>query len=182
MNGSGLRVPHAIGAPPRESRIAGLYATTHLADAYEIGLPDRAITDPEALARFVFENQAPWVDALMRIRDAVMARFGVKTSRQMKNGDERRISLFRIYERSANEIVLGDDDRHLDFRVSVLRRVRGTPDEPHATLTMSTVVHCHNRLGRVYLLAIAPFHRRVVRSCLRRAARIGWPLQAEDRR
>jgi hypothetical protein len=36
-------------------------------------------------------------------------------------------------------------------------------------------VQCHNLLGRVYLLVIAPFHRMVVRSTLHRAARAGWP-------
>jgi hypothetical protein len=39
----------------------------------------------------------------------------------------------------------------------------------------TTVVHCHNLLGRLYILAIAPFHRLVVRSALQRAARTGWP-------
>jgi Protein of unknown function (DUF2867) len=40
---------------------------------------------------------------------------------------------------------------------------------------VSTVVHCHNRLGRTYITLIAPFHRRVVEAGLRRAARLGWP-------
>ena len=37
------------------------------------------------------------------------------------------------------------------------------------------VVHCHNLLGRVYILVIAPFHGQVVKASLRRAARVGWP-------
>lgn len=36
-------------------------------------------------------------------------------------------------------------------------------------------MQCHNLLGRSYLLLIAPFHRAVVKTALRRAARIGWP-------
>src|SRR5262249_55572186 len=42
-------------------------------------------------------------------------------------------------------------------------------------LTVSTVVHCHNLLGRAYIMVIAPFHHLVVRASLRRAARVGWP-------
>ena len=42
-------------------------------------------------------------------------------------------------------------------------------------LTVSTVVHCHNLLGRAYILVIAPFNRQVVKASLRRAAHIGWP-------
>ena len=85
-----------------------------------------------------------------------------------------RISIFKVYGRSETEIVLGEDDRHLDFRLSVLR----TPDLSPTLggqLTVSTVVHCHNLLGRAYLLVIAPFHRLVVKASLRRAAHIGWP-------
>jgi hypothetical protein len=36
-------------------------------------------------------------------------------------------------------------------------------------------VHCHNRLGRIYIFLIAPFHRWLVQAILRRAAHIGWP-------
>ncbi|HCE08953.1 MAG TPA: DUF2867 domain-containing protein [Oxalobacteraceae bacterium] len=170
-------------ALPSESRVNGLYQTTHLADAYAIRLPSDAITDPESLARFVFGQQAPWVARLMRVRDALVAGFGVKTSRQLQNsavsGTGKRIGIFRIYETSAQEILLGEDDKHLDFRLSVLRQTRTDGAESASYLIVSTVVHCHNRLGRAYILLIAPFHRLVVQSGLRRAARIGWPVSAE---
>ena len=35
------------------------------------------------------------------------------------------IGLFRVFARSDTEIILGDDDRHLDFRVGILRQVNG---------------------------------------------------------
>jgi hypothetical protein len=69
---------------------------------------------------------------------------------------------------------LGEDDKHLDFRMSVLRSPGFSPTLG-GQLTVSTVVHCHNRLGRAYILVIAPFHRLVVKASLRRAAHIGWP-------
>jgi len=167
--------PVALPAPPDPSRIAHLYATPNLADAYEIRLPDDAVADPEALARFVFAHQAPWVGVAMRMRDGVMGRFGLKTAKWLKGTSDRRVSIFRIYERGADEIVLGEDDRHLDFRISVLRSVRATHGQEHPYLTLSTVVHCHNALGRSYLAIIAPFHRAIVQSALRRAALVGWP-------
>ncbi|MEO7642897.1 MAG: DUF2867 domain-containing protein, partial [Ramlibacter sp.] len=81
-----------------------------------------------------------------------------------------------IYETLAHEIILGEDDSHLDFRVSVL--VRPVPGEADGAVqvVVSTVVHCHNLLGRSYLTLITPFHRQVVQAGLRRAARAGWPL------
>jgi len=164
---------------PGESHVAGLYDAPYLADAYAIVLPDDAIADPELLARFLFSNQPSWVAKLMSVRDALVVRFGIKTAKQLRGslvpGGGERVSIFKIYERRPHEIILGEDDKHLDFRVSVLRQIRTEPVGPRPYLILSTVVHCHNRLGRAYIRLIAPFHRLVVESSLRRAARLGWP-------
>ena len=167
-------------ALPSESRVAGFYPATDLADAYAIALPNDAITDPESLARFVLAQQAPWVAGLMRIRDMLVAGFGLKTARQLKEpaaGSDKRVGIFKVYEIGSHEVLLGEDDKHLDFRVSVLHQTRTLGAQSIRSLTVSTVVHCHNRLGRMYILLIAPFHRLIVQSSLRRAARVGWPRQ-----
>jgi hypothetical protein len=159
---------------PRDSHVLAAYGSTHLADAYEIRLPANASSDPEVLARFTLSRQSPTLKALVRMRDALVAPFGLKTAKQLRGHDPARIQLFRIFEKNATEIVLGEDDKHLDFRLSVMRRVRATEHGDEAFLILSTVVHCHNRLGRLYIMLIAPFHRRIVRSMLERAARAGW--------
>jgi len=161
---------------PADSAVARAYASTDLADAYSIRLPKGASTDPALLARFILANQAGWVGRLMRLRDAIVACFGLKTSRQLEKSSGNRIAFFRIYDTRPDEIILGEDDRHLDFRLSVMRRSEPAADGASPHLVMSTVVHCHNRLGRAYILLIAPFHRMVVKSSLRMAARAGWPL------
>jgi len=161
----------AVPLPPC-SRATTFYRSPHLADAYAVRLPDGATRDPEALARFMFATQAPWVARLMWLRDGIVGVFGIKTSKALQTDrGVRRISFFRIYEQDAQEILLGEDDSHLDFRVSV----RCEPIDGTAQVIATTVVQCHNALGRVYLLVIAPFHRVVVRSALQRAARTGWP-------
>ena len=170
-----------VSLPP-ESRIAKAYASTNLADAYSIELPSGASTNPELLARFIFSHQAPWVSNLTAVRDAVVGRFGLKTAKQLTSlgaaNGTGRLGIFKIYSTSPTEVVLGEDDKHLEFRLSVLCTNQPSPGGKRH-LTLSTVVHCHNRLGRLYILVIAPFHRLVVQSSLRSAARIGWPLAAE---
>ena len=161
---------------PAESRIAVLFPGAQLADAYAVALPPSATRDITALARAVLGSPAPWARSLMCVRDAVMTSFGVKTSAQIAaeaqaDGTER-ISFFPLQSRSERELVVGEDDRHLNFRASVLLRPRG--DGSGDELVATTVVHCHNALGRIYLLVISPFHRLIVRSNLRRAARKGW--------
>ena len=165
----------AVPLPPG-SRATTFYRSPNLADAYAVRLPEGATHDPEALARFMFTTQAPWIARLMWLRDRIVAMFGIKTSTQLLQaartpGAVRRVSFFRIYAQDAHEILLGEDDRHLDFRVSV----RCEPADGATQVIATTVVQCHNLLGRLYLLVIAPFHRMVVRSTLQRAASTGWP-------
>ncbi|MCW5623645.1 MAG: DUF2867 domain-containing protein [Burkholderiales bacterium] len=172
---------HQVVTPvtlPPESTIARAYESTHLADAYSVDLPAGASTDPEQLARFIFSQQPAWINGLMTVRDSLVAAFGIKTAKHLASlgAEDRtgRVGIFKIYSRSKTEIVLGEDDKHLDFRLSVFCANRAALPG-RSRLVLSTVVHCHNRLGRMYILLIAPFHRLVVQSSLRRAASIGWP-------
>lgn len=161
---------------PQACSIAALYATTHLADAFAIELPPHASRDAGALARFVLEGAKPiWLRALLGLRNSLVAPLGIKSSTVLKRGAGERIDFFRVYRHGAQEVVLGEDDRHLDFRVSVLVDHDGR-GPGRAQVVMSTVVHCHNWIGRGYLVLIAPFHRMVVRSALEGAAARGWPV------
>jgi hypothetical protein len=165
-------------ALPEQSSVTSLYDSTSLADAFAVRLPLGTAADPDVLWRFVMSQQPFWIGWLTNFRDAIVACFGLKTAQSLTTfsdeADGDRIAFFKVYSRSESEIVLGEDDRHLDFRLSVLR----TPDSSPTLgghLTVSTVVHCHNLLGRAYIWVIAPFHRLVVKASLRRAAQIGWP-------
>ena len=175
--------PHHIVkavALPAQSRLSPTFSSADFSDAYAVQLPRDATTDPEQLARFILLNQAPWVSALMKLRDALVAGFGLKTVAHLAQTDgapdDRRIAIFKIYESDQHEILLGEDDSHLDFRISVLCNTVERTAQTGATVVLSTVVHCHNRLGRNYIRLIAPFHKAIVRSSLRRAVRRGWPL------
>lgn len=169
---------------PERSAVTGLFDSTQLADAYAVQLPVGSITDPGILWHFVMAHQPFWIGWLTSLRDAIVTCVGLKTAKRLSalpdeaKGD--RIAFFKVYSRSKTEIVLGEDDKHLDFRLSVLC----CPSSSSALggqLTVSTVVHCHNLLGRAYVWVIAPLHRLVVKASLRRAAQIGWP-QAPGRR
>ena len=166
---------------PSESRIVHAYSSTDYADAYSVELPTGASTDPELLARFIFEQPSPVASFLLKIRDVLVGGFGLKTAKHMSlnaENDVTRIAIFRIYSVSQAEIILGEDDKHLDFRVSVLCSDQ-QPQEGNRRVTLSTVVHYNNCFGHLYFFVIAPFHRLLVQSGLRRAARLGWPPAAE---
>lgn len=168
---------------PSHVGVARLYEGADLADAFAIRLPPHLAANAEKLARCALEHPAPWVNGLLWLRDQMVAMVGLKTSDDLRHAayldvhQARRIGIFRIYEARAEEVVLGEDDTHLDFRVSVRRMPLANANDGDQLLVV-TVVHCHNRLGRCYIRLIAPFHRRVVRSGMERAARAGWTLPA----
>ncbi len=163
---------HAVPVPS-DSVLAPLYVGADLLDAFAIQLPAGASDDLEVLARAAFERQAGWIRALTGVRDAVMATVGVKSSRAIGAAAAARgwsvIGYLPLLSKSAGELVVGGDDRHLDFRAAILLRTGAAGGRE---LVVVTVVHCHNRLGRTYLAVIAPFHRTILRANLERAVRV----------
>ena len=69
----------------------------------------------------------------------------------------------------ADELVAGRNNKHLDFRLSVLRE----PDRSPASAVVSTVCTVHNLYGKLYLFFIVPFHRRGVKLLMARAVAAG---------
>ncbi len=129
-----------------------------------------ASDDIEVLARAGFEQQAWWIRALTRVRDIVMAAVGVKSSSAVGIAAAAQgpvIGFFPLLSKSAGELVMGADDKHLDFRLAIQQR---TGADGGRELVMVTVVHCHNWLGRTYLAVITPFHRVIARASLEQAA------------
>ena len=156
--------------PPADSGVADWFVGADLIDAYATSLVEGAPDDIDSLARAALARPPVWFKALLGLRDTVVSIGGVKTSRRIweeaKAQGAETVAFFPVLGRSKEELILGEDDRHLDFRASVL--VRLGPDGGGRELVLTTAVHCHNALGRTYLMAIAPFHRLIVRSNLAR--------------
>jgi len=160
----------SIALPP-ESKLVALSSNADLVDAFAVTLPADLTLDIDAAAHAVFGNPALWFRMLLACRDRLVAPFGIKTSANLRDELQARstphIDFFPILSRDSHELVIGADDRHLDFRTSVLLREPATGAKRE--LIVTTVVHCHNILGHVYLTAISPFHKLVVRSSLANA-------------
>jgi hypothetical protein len=178
QNRSGNKRSRAV-APPADSLISSTFVGADLVDAFAIPVtPQDAAKGIDTLARCVMGDPSLWFRALLGTRDLLVAGLGIKTSRQIRlsaaGTDAEHIDFFRILSRSHDELILGEDDRHLDFRLSIL--LHQTTQDAKAELVATTVVQCHNRLGRAYLAAIAPFHRLIVPDNLNRASNKGWNL------
>ncbi|PHQ94497.1 MAG: hypothetical protein COB39_13755 [Marinosulfonomonas sp.] len=97
-----------------------------------------------------------WVSWLMKIRNIVVMPFGLRTD----PGKGETIGFFPVVMRNDTEIILGFDDKHLDFRISILT------DGSHAY--GATWGRRHNWLGRIYLAVIMPFHVLIMRGAIGR--------------
>ena len=155
--------------PPPESVVAGWYENASLLDSYSIDLSSSKQYSMRVLATRTVGDPPAWINALVAVRDAVVTPFGVKTSGEVRASrpDNERVDFFPVQWESNDEIVLGEDDRHLDFRLSLLRRNSPTGTQLIAT----TVVHSHNAFGLTYLNVIRPFHHLLVRAHLAHFAR-----------
>lgn len=131
-------------------------------DAYSIGVNDAALDARRAAERMI-EHGPRWVDALMALRNAIVAPFGLKTPSPDAVRRPDHIGIFPVLSETPDRVVAGFNDHHLDFRI-VVDVAAGSASRQ---VTATTLVLTHNLLGRAYLAIILPFHRLVVRSMLK---------------
>lgn len=97
-----------------------------------------------------------WVSKLMWLRNLIVAPFGLKTDLN----EAQTIGIFPLMDRNDNEVIMGFNDKHLDFRISIMT------DDSHAY--GATWVRRHNWFGRLYLALIMPFHILIMRNAIGR--------------
>jgi len=142
-----------------------LLAGAQFIDAFSIAIGDTAL-DARHAAEKMLARGPRWIDALLALRNLIVAPFGLKTSAPNETGTADIIGLFSVLSQTPDRLVAGFNDRHLDFRVVVDVATAGGSQN----ITATTLVLTHNLLGRTYLAVITPFHRLVVRAMLRQVA------------
>jgi hypothetical protein len=137
--------------------------------------PDHQLK-PIDVAKAFFSSAPKWVDQLFALRNKIVAVVGLKTSPQLADPRQElnnfkgeigeQIGLFKVFHKNNNEIVLGEDDKHLNFRVSLfLSQSLNKPSEKD--LIISTTVTFNNWFGRLYFLPVKPFHQYIVPAMLK---------------
>ncbi|MER9950987.1 DUF2867 domain-containing protein [Mesorhizobium sp. M0047] len=104
-----------------------------------------------------------WVGRLTALRNLAVRPFGLKTGHEPAVLPAGRIGIFPLISQFPGKVVLGLDDRHLDFRLLVEVRDLGMNRQEVAA---TTIVKTHNWLGRAYLAIVMPFHRIIVPAML----------------
>lgn len=156
----------APGPVALPGNLDGILQGSDFADAFALDVEEPDL-DAMVAARRAMENVPRWVTRLLRARDTIVRPFGVETVNEIAARPGPRCGFFPILQASPSRVVMGLDDRHLDFRIVV---DTGTAAASGTRVTLTTLVKRHNALGRVYLATIMPFHKLIVPTLLARVA------------
>ena len=159
---------------PPGSEIERQLPGAYFHDSYQALLPARAVgSSALALSLQTFLKTPVWIDFLMRLRNRVVGLVGLKNLGSFNHLDPGkpasayrvgdRVGIFSLRYLTDMEVILADSDKHLDVQVSVCKLMR---DEA-ALVNISTVVHVHNRLGKLYMFFVAPAHKMIAPATLR---------------
>ncbi|MEG1699932.1 MAG: DUF2867 domain-containing protein [Alistipes sp.] len=117
----------------------------------------------------MFADPGPkWVSALMALRNRIVGCFGLKADAVPADG-KPRVGVFEVLGQTDQTMILGEDDKHLDFRIQLSLTHDGGGDRKRVTVT--TLVRYHNRLGHIYFFFVRPFHRMIVPAVMKRRLR-----------
>ena len=140
-------------------------------DLYKIEGQTQSSLNIKDLVLIFLSSPPAWVIWLMSLRNQIMAPFGYKTGAEKSHptftaeslvpGQE--MGIFRVLGLDSQEVWLGQNDKHLDFILSIQLQDQGD----HAVITVSTSVWFHNPLGKLYFGVIRRFHALVVQSMLK---------------
>ncbi|MCE7996433.1 MAG: DUF2867 domain-containing protein [Roseivirga sp.] len=122
----------------------------------------------QELGNAIFDRPPKWVKGLFKVRNRIVRYFGLKTTMPEDYHTEFEeggyISFFKILHVLEDELVLGANDNHLDFRAIISKT-----QEPEFNIKVTTLVRFNNKTGRIYMALIAPFHRLVVKRMISQA-------------
>src|SRR5258707_275193 len=122
----------------------------------------------------LFGHTPLWMKLLLIVRNTIAGLFGleVPTVGEIMKPEVRcaysvseKIGPWPIFHIADNEIVAGRNNKHMDFRLSVLKAMDGDA----MSVVVSTICTVHNVFGKIYLFLIVPFRRHGVRSLISNA-------------
>ena len=119
----------------------------------------------------IFAHQPLWMKLLLIVRNKVASLAGLEapTASEILHVEIKgryavgeKIGVWPIFSLSEDEIVAGRNNKHMDFRLSVLK----VPDGGRTSVVVSTICAVHNLFGKLYLFFVVPFHRYGVRKLM----------------
>jgi hypothetical protein len=134
---------------PATSRLHARIASKDFIDCYSV----ESSIEPRQAAEIIADFPG-WAQFLLSIRKVVTTPFGLSNDGPVASD---KVGVFPVESETNTEIVAGFNDKHLNFRVSVISEA--------GRVYLGTWVHTHNIGGQIYLAAIMPFHIAFLTKC-----------------
>ena len=141
---------------PQNSIITTNFGKIDYCDSYQITKATNETIEQITENLFKLPKWAVW---LMNLRNSLMKPFGLQVDESNKN---ELGGYFTIIEKSENEIVMEQNDKHLNFRTSVFI------DKEFSHIYLTTIVRYNNFGGKLYFFPVKPFHKMIIKSSLKR--------------
>ncbi len=150
---------------PEKSIISENFEKIHYSDCYKIQISTNETVDSITTKIFTLPQ---WIKGLFKFRNIITKRLGLKSDNKTEASAPyypigSKAILFPVIDRNESEIVMAENDKHLNFRTSVMtERVDGLTQ-----VYLTTIVQFNNALGRLYFWPVKPFHKIIVKSRLK---------------
>ena len=157
---------------PRSDKIFISFGKVNYEDCFCLSFETKTIFDVDFIIFKIIKTLPNWVKLLLNLRNKIASIFGLKTGKigdfydnpeklNFKQGQS--IGDLSVILKEKYHLIAELKDKHLDFRVSILIREEGT-----TKVFFSTIVKFNNIFGKMYFFLIAPFHRLIIPSTLKR--------------
>lgn len=159
--------------PPSSILDSRLVEAAYFRDAYSAPLLQTQASVVEIFFA-IFGHHPKWmkVALIARNRCASLCGLDAPAASEIFNVEVRstyhvgeKIGVWPIFALNETELIAGRNNKHLDFRLSVLKQAGSA----NGSVIVSTVCTVHNRFGKIYLFFVVPFHRWGVKQLLSRA-------------
>jgi len=150
-----------------------LIERAYFRDAYRVPLSRKELGIVDIFFG-IFAHHPLWMKLLLIIRNKIASLAGLDAP----NASEiphveikdryvvgEKIGVWPIFWISEDDILAGRNNKHMDFRLSVLK----VPDGDRTSVVVSTICTVHNLSGKLYLFFVVPFHRYGVRKLMANA-------------
>jgi hypothetical protein len=150
-----------------------LIESAYFCDAYRAPLSRKELGVVEIFFG-IFAHHPWWLKLILIVRNKAASLVGLTapTASEILNIEIRdryavgeKIGVWPIFALGENELVAGRDNKHMDFRLSLMK----VPDGDGMNVVVSTVCTVHNLFGKCYLFFVKPFHKRGVRMLIANA-------------
>jgi hypothetical protein len=159
---------------PKDTIIGQLFGKIDYQDCYSVSICNPHDYSVDYLTQWFFSSTPGWVHRLMTLRNLIVSFFGLKGGNIDKTEIHNpsvfypkgsKIAIFTVYDRNDHEIVMAEDDKHLNFRTSIM--IEKDKDKDPIRLYLSTIVQYNNIWGRFYFMFVKPFHQSICKTMLK---------------